>query len=244
MPVITLLTDFGTRDHYAGVMKGVIARICPDATIVDITHNVEPYQIAQGAYLLARAWPWFPAGTIHVAVVDPGVGSRRRALVAEAAGHLFVLPDNGLLSRIGVENPVVRQIRNPELMLHPVSRTFHGRDVFAPAAAHLAAGVPAGDAGPLVDDWIRLPIEKNTVLHIDRFGNVITSLRPPAPHEIRVRDTVIFRFAATYSEAPDNSLFLIEGSGGYLEISLRQASAAERLGCHVGDSVIIEPDKS
>jgi S-adenosylmethionine hydrolase len=235
--LITLTTDFGTRDHYVAVMKGVIAGVCPAASVVDVTHEVEPFQIEQGAYLLGQSWRWFPAGTIHVAVVDPGVGSERRALAVEAAGHRFVLPDNGLLSGIGVENPTVREIRNPALMLHPVSRTFHGRDIFAPTAAHLAAGFAFDDAGPVVTDWVRLAISGERVLHIDRFGNVVTSLRGIGGAPVRLRDAVITRAVSTYSAAPEGELFLIEGSGGYIEISVRQGSAAGRIGCRIGDPV-------
>jgi hypothetical protein len=208
--------------------------------VVDITHEVEPFQIDQGAYLLGQAWRWFPAGTIHIVVVDPGVGSARRALAAEAEGHRFVLPDNGLLSGIGVGNPVVREIRNPALMLHPVSRTFHGRDVFAPAASHLAAGFSFDDVGPAVEDWVRLAISGERVLHIDRFGNVVTSLRDVRA-SVRLRDAAIARAFSSYSAAPEGELFLIEGSGGYVEISLRQGSAAERIGCRVGDTVTVVP---
>jgi S-adenosylmethionine hydrolase len=238
MAVITLLTDFGWRDHYVGVMKGVIAGIAPQAQVIDITHEVEPFHIAQGGYLLSQAWYWFPEKTIHVAVVDPGVGGLRRAIVAEAQGHRFVLPDNGLLSLAGVETPVVREIRNETLMLHPVSRTFHGRDVFAPVAAHLASGVGFQNVGPVIDDWVRFPQSGHQVLHIDRFGNVITSLRAPAALEIRGEK--IDLYVPNYSAAPSGRLFLITGSGGYIEISKREASAAARIGCQVGDPITVD----
>jgi S-adenosylmethionine hydrolase len=238
-PVITLLSDFGTTDHYAGVMKGVIAGICPNSQVIDITHSVEPFQIRQAGYLLAQSWPYFPAGTVHAAIVDPGVGSARRALAAHAQGRYFVLPDNGLLSLIGVEQPEVREIRNAALMLTPVSMTFHGRDIFAPAAAHLAAGFLFENVGPLVEDWIRLPDIASAVLHIDRFGNVVTSFRAEdhSGRALRIGDTTIARHANNYAAAPRGELFLIAGSGGYLEISEREASAAARIGCRVGDPV-------
>jgi S-adenosylmethionine hydrolase len=242
MAIITLLTDFGLRDHYVGAMKGVIARIAPHAGVVDISHEVEPFQIAQGGYLLSQAWRYFPEGTVHVAVVDPGVGGERRAIAAEAQGHRFVLPDNGLLSLAGVDRPVVREIRNEALMLHPISRTFHGRDIFAPVAAHLAAGVPFETVGPLVDDWlddwVKWPSLGHRVLHIDRFGNVITSLRAPA--SLQVRGERIDLYAPSYSAAPAGKLFLIMGSGGYVEISEREASAAARIGCRVGDLITLD----
>jgi hypothetical protein len=236
--MVTLLTDFGLRDHYVGAMKGVIARISPQAQVVDITHEVEPFSIAQGGYLLSQAWCWFPERTVHVAVVDPGVGGSRRAIVAEAQGHRFVLPDNGLLSLAGVETPVVREISNEALTLHPVSRTFHGRDIFAPVAAHLAAGLAFEHVGPLVDDWVRFPLSGHQVLHIDRFGNVITSLRTAAALEICGER--IDLYASNYSSAPSGRLFLITGSGGYIEISKREASAAARLGCRVGDAITVD----
>jgi S-adenosylmethionine hydrolase len=227
MAIITLLTDFGLRDHYVGVMKGVIAGIAPEAQVIDITHEVEPFQIAQGAYLLAQSWNWFPRGTIHVAVVDPGVGSARRAIAAEHEGRYFVLPDNGLLPFADV----VREIRSGV----PASTTFHGRDIFAPAAAHLAAGTPFEKMGPLAEDWLRPPATREQVLHIDRFGNVITSLR--TAHAVAIRGFRIDLHASNYSAAPRGELFLITGSGGYLEISEREASAAVRLRCRVGDPV-------
>ncbi len=238
--ILTLLTDFGTKDHYAGVMKGVIARISPHARVIDISHEVEPFQIAEGAYLLSQAWRWFPRGTVHVAVVDPGVGSKRRAIAAQAEEHVFVLPDNGLLSLIGVREPFVREIADPALMLHPVSRTFHGRDIFAPAAAHLARGTAFEDLGPEVRDWVRLPANPLSVLHIDRFGNAVTGLRER--QTVRIGSTLITHFAENYADAPPNELFLIEGSGGYLEISLREGSAAARLGCRVGDPLTLETE--
>jgi len=245
-PVITLLTDFGLADHYVGVMKGVIARICPDARVIDISHEVAPFQIAQGAYLLSRSWRWFPEGTIHVAVVDPGVGGQRKPLAAAADGHFFVVPDNGLLSLAEISHPVAREIQNEALMLKPVSRSFHGRDIFAPAAAHLACGFPFEQVGPLVPQLVRLPSTSAAVLHIDRFGNVITGLK--ARHyqlagrwdwKCQIGDAVITNFSPTYGEAPPDSLFLMEGSGGYLEAALREGSAAARMRCRVGDLVVI-----
>ncbi len=216
-------------------MKGVIAGICPDARVIDITHQVEPFQIAQAAYLLSQSWKWFPPGTIHVAVVDPGVGSDRRPFLVEAGKHLFILPDNGLLTPLVPHIAAVREIRNEALFLKPVSRTFHGRDIFSAAAANLACGFPLA-----VDEWVSLPPSPNSVLHVDRFGNVITSLRPASTGALRIRDSLITTFAPTYSAAPAGELFLIEGSGGYLEISLREASAAARIGCRVGDPLTLE----
>ncbi len=242
--IISLLTDFGTRDHYVSVMKAVIARIHSSAQVIDITHEVEPFQIAQAGYLLAQSWRWFPESTVHVAVVDPGVGSARRALAARVSGHTFVLPDNGLLSLIGAEPEAVRAVVNPALMQSPVSRTFHGRDVFAPAAAHLAAGFDFDEAGPLIENWVRFAVSGRAVQHIDRFGNVITNLRAAeSPNAaLSIRGIAINSHASNYAAMPKGELFLIEGSSGLLEISEREASAASRLGCHVGDPITLLPD--
>jgi len=229
MAIITLLTDFGSRDHYVGVMKGVVAGIAPHAHLIDLTHEVEPFQIAQGAYLLEQSWKWFPPGSIHVAVIDPGVGGTRRAIAAQFEGHYFVLPDNGLLPVAAVVREITGQ--------HPASSTFHGRDIFAPAAARLAAGLPFEELGPLIHDWVRLDPPGHQVLHIDRFGNVITSLREASA--LVIRGTRIDLHASNYAAVPKGQLFLITGSGGYIEISEREASAAARLGCKAGDPITL-----
>jgi hypothetical protein len=235
--LITLLTDFGTRDHYVAAMKGVIAQICPQARVVDISNEVEPFQIAQGAYLLGQAWRWFPPGTVHVAVVDPGVGSERRALAALAEGHRFVLPDNGLLARLELRNPEVYAIENEALFMRPVSRTFHGRDIFAPTAAHLACGLPIEQTGNRIQDWHPSDLSgRPQILHIDRFGNIVTSFRSEEGC-IRIGDRIIHHRATHYAEAPRDVPFLIEGSGGYLEVSIREDSAAAKLGARVGQPI-------
>ncbi len=192
-PVITLLTDFGLLDPYAGIMKGVILGICPDAQIVDLTHEVIPYRILQAAFLLEQTWPYFPAGTIHVVVVDPGVGTARKPLLVEAGGQYFIGPDNGVFSML---KPTLVQ----EIVVtgSPASHTFHGRDVFAPAAARLALGQAV--AKP-VADYVQLAVDSATVLHIDRFGNVITGLKARDFHgTITANGTLVQRRAATYSE--------------------------------------------
>src|SRR5580698_831658 len=184
--ILTLTTDFGVSDHYVGVMKGVILGICPDAQIVDISHQVSPYAIAEGAFLIAQAYPAFPRGTIHVVVVDPGVGSDRRPVLVEAAGQFFVTPDNGVLAMIFArEKHVVREISNAQYFRIPVSQTFHGRDIFAPVAAHIAAGVGASSIGGTITDYVRPSFGKprqagpstwtGEILHVDRFGNVVTN---------------------------------------------------------------------
>jgi S-adenosyl-L-methionine hydrolase (adenosine-forming) len=229
-PIITLLTDFGHLDPYVGIMKGVILGICPHARLVDLTHEVAPYQIAQAAFHLQQSWPYFPERSIHLVVIDPGVGTLRRPILVEAANRFFIGPDNGVFSLL--DPTEVREISTH----NPASTTFHGRDIFAPAAARLAAGAAPRDLGPLV----ATPTRPNrntvaTVLHIDRFGNIITSLRPAPNMQIQAGPHTITRHATTYADAPPGEPVLIQGSSGYLEIALNQSSAASLLGLQVGD---------
>jgi hypothetical protein len=213
-------------------MKGVILGICPEARIVDLTHEVVPYQIPQAAFLLQQSWPYFPKGSIHVVVVDPGVGTARRPILVEAEGHYFIGPDNGVFSMV----PFM-EVREIIIDRPPASNTFHGRDIFAPAAAHLANGVTPVQIGTLVDEPTRLTFDAGTVLHIDRFGNVITGFRAadfPARGAIQAGSETIHRRAATYADVPPGQLFLLEGSSGHIEIALNQGSAAQRLGIGVG----------
>ena len=256
--LITLTTDFGTSDHFVGVMKGVILGIAPRAHIVDITHQIEPFNIAEGAFVIAEAWRWFPKGTIHVVVVDPGVGSTRRPILVEAQGQRFVGPDNGVFTFIYEEGAhKVRGITSPSVMLKKVSRTFHGRDVFAPAAAHLAKGLAPARFGKLIQDAIRSAAFRpeqtkkhrwtGTVIKVDRFGNLITNFHMrefgelrTRPFEILAGSQIIRRLALTYSEAGVGEVVVIEGSSGFLEISATQGSAAEKLGCGAGAAVELE----
>src|SRR5579863_1874272 len=161
-PVITLLTDFGSADHYAGAMKGVMLGICPDAQLVDISHEIAPYAITEAALTLSLAWTCFPEGTVHLVVVDPGVGSARRPIAVAAAGHYFVAPDNGVLTilydAVGVRE--VREITASRYFRRPVSRTFHGRDIFAPVAAHLANGLAPAEFGDAIEDYVQLGFAK------------------------------------------------------------------------------------
>jgi S-adenosylmethionine hydrolase len=254
-PVITLTTDFGLSDHFVGTMKGVILGICPEAEIVDISHEVGAFAITEGAFLLAQAYNYFARGTMHVVVVDPGVGTARRPILAEAAGQYFVAPDNGVLSMIYLrEKHKVRWVAAEKYFLKPVSRTFHGRDIFAPVGAHLARGVAPAKFGKLITDYMRLNFEKpvrtarrgwtGTILKIDRFGNLITNF-PVAdfpdletrPFELAVGLETVARFARNYAERGPGELFVIVGSSGYLEVSASQASAAKMLGCGVGAPV-------
>jgi S-adenosyl-L-methionine hydrolase (adenosine-forming) len=227
-PLITLLTDFGHQDPYVGIMKGVIFGICPEARIVDLTHEVLPYQIAQAAFHLEQSWPYFPKATIHVVVVDPGVGTTRRPILLEAGAHFFIGPDNGVFSML--EPTTIREIIVTD---SPASCTFHGRDIFAPTAARLANGIAPSELGPEIINPMRVKLRDGTVLHIDHFGNVITNLRA-FPDAIKVEAHTIRKRASTYAEAPQGELFLIEGSSGFIEIALNQGSAAERLGIGVG----------
>jgi len=251
-PIVTLTTDFGLADHYVGAMKGVILGICPRAAIVDISHDVKPFQISEGAYLIAQASPCFPAKTVHVVVVDPGVGTARRPILVEAGGQFFVAPDNGVLAMICDAQPhKARVIANQRYFRRPVSRTFHGRDIFAPAAAHLAAGVPPARLGKRIEDYLRPGFLKpqrsgkrtwaGQILHIDRFGNIVTNFRASDFPDLETRSislaigprqvSVVTR---SYAETGAGELFLIVGSSGYVEVSVNQASAARVIGCETG----------
>jgi S-adenosylmethionine hydrolase len=253
---ITLTTDFGHVDHFVGVMKGVILGIAPDTQIVDISHDVEAFELTEGAFVIAQAYRYFPKKTVHVIVIDPGVGSARRPILAEIAGQYFVAPDNGILSMIFSREPEkkVRHVTNEKYFLQPVSRTFHGRDVFAPVAAHLASGVPPSRFGKVIDDYVRVNVDKPTrtgkrvwtgkVLKVDRFGNLITKLHIDEFPEIRTRHfelnaglQQISRLASTFSEVPPGEFFVVVGSSGYLEVVANQGSAAKMLGCATGSPV-------
>jgi S-adenosylmethionine hydrolase len=250
--LITLTTDFGLADHFVGTMKGVILAIAPAAKIVDITHEVAPFAIREGAFVIAQAYPYFPRGTIHVVVVDPGVGTSRRPVLIEAAGQLFMGPDNGVFSMVcSREKYKARHITAAKYFLAGVSHTFHGRDIFAPVAAHLAAGIKPSQFGKLVEDLLRSDFEKpartgkrlwsGTVLKVDRFGNLITNFRLEEFPELRSRPfemtaglLSVTRLASTYSEGEPGELLLVEGSSGYLEVAIKQDSAAVRIKCAAG----------
>jgi S-adenosyl-L-methionine hydrolase (adenosine-forming) len=256
--LITLTTDFGSSDHFVGVMKGVILGIAPRARLVDITHSITPFEVNEGAFVIAQAWHYFPKGTIHVVIVDPGVGSARRPLLVEAGGHFFLGPDNGVFSMIfDAVRHKVREITNPKVMLAQISRTFHGRDMFAPAAAHLARKVPPERFGKRVSDAVRSDALKplrtaqdqwtGRVLKIDRFGNLITNFHVDSfgdvktqPFELRVGLERIHRLALTYSETELGEVFVIAGSSGYLEVAANQADASKITGCGVGTPVELQ----
>lgn len=254
-PLITFTTDFGTSDHFAGTMKGVVLGIAPTARIVDITHEVQPFEVTDGAYTIAQTYRYFPKKTIHVVVVDPGVGSTRRPLLAEMAGQYFIAPDNGVLSMIfSREQAKVRHITNERYFLTPLSRTFHGRDVFAPVAAYLACGVTPAKFGKVIDDHLRLALPQpartgkhswtGSILKVDRFGNLITNLHVDEFPRVRTHAfalnvglQTVSRLALTFTEAGLGELFVLVGSSGYLEVATNQGSAAKTLGCGAGSPV-------
>jgi len=251
-PLITLTTDFGLSDHYVGVMKGVIVSICPRARIVDISHGVGAFEIAEAAFTITQAYRHFPRGTVHVVVVDPGVGTSRRPILAQAAGQSFIAPDNGVLSMIYErEKHNVRAISNARYFLPAVSQTFHGRDIFAPAAAHLAGGTAPARFGKPIADYLRLNFDKpartgrriwtGAVLKVDRFGNLVTNFAledfpdlDKREFEMAAGPQRIGVLARHYAERGPGEAFLIVGSAGYYEISVGQASAAKLLGCAAG----------
>lgn len=258
MKYVTLLTDFGLRDGYAAVMKGVIWSIAPDAQVADITHNVSPQNVMEGALTLARCLPYFPAGTVHVAVVDPGVGTSRRPIAVKLGSHYFVGPDNGLASIVireagdwGGELEIVHLDRQ-EYWLASVSSVFHGRDIFAPVGAYLANGVPLDRLGSRITDPVMLKIPspkrvgsgwEGEVIHIDSFGNLATNLQ--AEHfntdhstaQVRIDGQTITGLVKTFGERPPGELAALFDSSGYLSICVVNGDAARHLGARVGSPV-------
>ena len=260
--VITLLTDFGTRDAYVAAMKGVILSMNRDVTIVDISHEVAAQDVVEGAWVLASAFRYFPPGTVHLAVVDPGVGGERRAIAAEAGEWRFAGPDNGVLTWALECAGDVRavELTNAKYVRPDVSATFHGRDVFAPVAAHLAAGVPLDDLGPRVDDLARLPVAQprvkgdalvGEVLHVDRFGNLITNIdratlerfAPGAAVRVEIEGHDVGPLRRAYADASVGELLALIESTGRLEVAVREGSAAAALGCARGTAVIIRREQ-
>ena len=256
-PIITLTTDFGQADGYVAAMRGAILSICPQAQVVDISHSVRPQAVQQAAYLLSTVAPYFPAGTVHVAVVDPGVGTHRRAVAVHCGRALYVAPDNGLLSLALEQDPPREAVQLLEARFHlpAVSATFHGRDIFAPAGAHLACGTDLHEMGPVipVEELCRLPLARPErdeegrwqaqVLHVDRFGNLITNLRAdevPPGLSLTAGNAQIEGLSRTFADVDPGEMVAYAGSGGYVEIAVRQGSAAERLGLAPGDPVVAE----
>ncbi len=257
--IITLTTDFGLQDAYVGSMKGVILSIHPHARIVDITHELPAHRILPAAYLLREACPRFPPGTVHVAVVDPGVGGQRTPLLLKIDDRFYVGPDNGIFGLLMVDLPLqgAWRLERREHFLHPVSNTFHGRDVFAPVAAHLAAGMPPDAFGPAASDPSSLSLpayheETGTlsgqVVWIDRFGNCITNLTERvvsrwarrASFTIHAASKKIVKISTTYESTSEGEALALINSMGYLEVACNQARADHTLGLREGDPVILE----
>jgi hypothetical protein len=271
-PIITLTTDFGLSDAYVASLKGVILGLNPTAIIVDVSHDVRPQHVVQGAFILGSVTPYFPQGTIHMAVVDPGVGTERRGIVLVTPRAVFVGPDNGLLSAAlpddaRPEAPVSSQasplalpegynafaITREQYMRESVSSTFHGRDVFAPVAAHLSLGVPAEEFGERVASIVAFPPFRarrqpdgslhGRVLHIDRFGNLVTDVReedlPSSDVQVEIGGQVLRGVRRTYGGS--EGLVALIGSSGFLEIALPNGSASALLGTQVGDQVVVKP---
>jgi S-adenosyl-L-methionine hydrolase (adenosine-forming) len=262
-PIVTFLSDFGHADWFVGVVHGVIHTLAPEAHIVDLSHEVPPAQVARASFMLEAAAPDFPPGTVHLAVVDPGVGTARRALAVSAHGQSFVGPDNGLLEWAFCSPEArVHAITDPRFMRGPVSRTFHGRDVFAPVAAALANGESVSSFGPAVTDPVRLSAHEpekrgealvGHVVFVDRFGNALTNLTasalagafgdraPDSAYDVDVLERTIHGLSRSYGDAPVGTLVAILGSSGRLEIAQVGGPAAVRLGLGEGDTVRVRP---
>lgn len=254
-PLITLTSDFGLSDHYVGTMKGVILSRCPNATIVDITHDLPAFSILAGAYAISQASSFYPPETVHVIVVDPGVGTERKAILARAGNQFFVAPDNGLLTLIldRDKNAEVREITNRELWLPSPSETFHGRDLFSPVAAYLANGsLRPEDVGPVLDHparfrdisprQIRPGTWEGVVLSTDHFGNLITNFLPHMLGTNFVLDVnrhKVTKVHRTFAEATPGVVFAYHGSSGYLEIGINQESAAKALTIAPGERITL-----
>jgi len=250
MSLITLLTDFGRRDHYVAVMKGVMLQIAPQARLIDITHEINPQDVVHAAFVLRQAWSWFPAGSVHLAVVDPGVGSSRRILAGRYAGRFVVAPDNGLISMVHRELPLeaMHVVDNRNYALANVSATFHGRDILAPAAAHVAAGLPLQKLGPSTDHLEILQLAgpqteqdfgiSGRILCADHFGNLITNIsrqhllaiyQHRAEVQVYLDEVCIGPVRSSYHEVAGGQPLALIGSSDYLEISVNRGSARETL---------------
>lgn len=260
-PIITLTTDFGLSDHFVGTMKGVILGIVPEAEIVDISHSVQAFDVLDGALTLAQGYSYFPERTVHMVVVDPGVGTARRPIVATTDRYHFIAPDNGVLSLIyGREERLhVRHVTAEHYFLQPVSNTFHGRDIFAPLAAYVAKGVDPAKFGEEVEDFVRFnaprpkPVNerqlRGVVLKVDRFGNLVTNITPedvpalfqaePPGFKILVGKREITEIKTAYAQGAPGEVFGILGSMGYLEIAANRGAAAQILGIGKGSDVNI-----
>ncbi len=258
-PLITLTTDFGTSDHLVAAMKGVILGINPSARIIDIQHHVAPYDLLDGALTIGSVYPYFPARTIHIVIVDPGVGTARRPLLVSADNQYFIAPDNGVLSMVYDRDPgvVVRHVTASHNFLEPVSPTFHGRDVFAPVAAYLSKAWATESFGEEITDFTRFVLPKPkaagdslkaVVLHVDAFGNLMTNLRAEDLPEatvatgkikLQVGGKSVERFVATFGEGNSAEPVALIGSSGYVEIAVNKGNAAKALGASRGSEVVL-----
>lgn len=259
--IVTILTDFGTRDHYVAAVKGVLLGLNPNLQLVDISHEVTPFQIIEGSFLLASVFHSFPEGTVHLAVVDPGVGGSRAGLAAATDSYLFVGPDNGLFDQVFALEPprLAVSLENPEYRLREVSPTFHARDIFAPAAAHLSLGLEIERLGPRISYQRRTPpfprLERQDelqgeVIHIDHFGNLVTNIEIPFLESCRLTDLEVFLVEqplltgpTTYEEAPPGRPVALRGSSAYLEVVVREGSASKVTGGRVGTPVLVRRRK-
>ena len=261
-PIVTLTTDFGEADYYVGAMKGVILDVCPEAEVIDLCHNVMAYDILDAAFTIAQSYQWFPLRTVHVVVVDPGVGSQRRPIVVSGDRHFFIGPDNGVFSFIYPEQEklTVWHITGDHYFHQPVSSTFHARDVFASVAGWLAKGVEAKQFGDEIEDYVKLSIPKaqavndkswkGMVLKVDRFGNVITNIaaadcpalfaEPTPPFKLTAGGKDITKLVPNYTEGGQGVIFALLGSSGYLEIATNKGGAGKLLGLNRGGEVTLQ----
>jgi len=260
-PIVTLTTDFGLKDPYVAEMKAVILNINPNATIVDITHEIAKFNIRMGAYILASASPYFPKGTIHAAVVDPGVGTKRRPLLIQTERSYYIGPDNGVIALAAKNQDIthIYEVTNRKLMLSKISSIFHGRDVFAPAAAHLANGTPPEEFGPeirkvVMPEFAKIIRRKDMligeVMHIDSFGNIITNFGEKEVElmkikhiaNVKLRNAKLkLRFCKAYADVEPQKPLALIGSHNFLEISINQGNAAEIFKIRSGDKVTLFP---
>ncbi len=257
-PIITLTTDFGLDDSYVGIMKGVILSRAPDARIIDLTHKIKPQDIQTAALTLQHGYPFFPKGCVHLIVVDPGVGSDRRIICLENDGHFFIGPDNGVLSPYFKSCTTLHQVTNTDLFLKEISNTFHGRDIMAPVAASLTAGLSIKEVGPSINPdqcvWLELPSAiisgrsiNGTIIHIDHFGNLRSSITKNDLKNCEdwknLRVSVGFHsiegLSDSYADVGNHKTLAIIDSQGYLEVAVKNGSGAEKLNAKVGDRVVV-----
>lgn len=258
-PIITLLTDFGIRDHYVASLKGVILGINPRCSLIDISHQVSPQDIIEGAILLANVFSYFPKGTIHLAIVDPGVGSQRKPILLKTKNYYFIGPDNGIFTKVA-EKDIVNygiELTNKKYFLKDISKTFHGRDIFAPVAGYLSLGVKPEVFGKKINEWVKIGfkepiIEGNKligeIIYIDNFGNLISNIDQNRfknfimsfRFNIKIGKKSISEIKNGYWEGREGEIIALFGSSGYLEISVNHGSAQKRLKVNRGDYILVE----